>query len=430
MQAIRVTQLWVLIALREYTSGREGRQVPEVATLHRVNGREIASVFEEVAGVGRARVLVAGDGGEPLLFVHGWPACARIFWPFLTAPALHARFRMQAPDLFGFGRSTLVAPRLTFEHEVELVLAVARRAGAPCVAVGASFGARVLLEAASRAPALFRRVVLLAPYLHRGVIERSLEGRLLARFPRQIRALHHPPWSLLTGGWAAAQSLLAGRASASCGRQALPLIADVARLRAETVDLVNALPDGRPQLTALGVPVEIWYGDRDRLLDTRELVDLASLRGLTVVRVAGGGHALHDTHVTELVAALLATDRWRPVLRALIEAILAFDHPAAPAAGVEQVERPLVRDFSVEGESGAALRAGLAAFDAAFAAQAGVEGPFAAAPLAARRAFLRCWARSEAPAQRRFYASVKAMVLMTAYGLPAFGRAIGHEGPL
>ena len=100
---------------------------------------------------------------------------------------------MLAPDLFGFGRSTLRAPRLTFAHQVDAVLAVARRAGAPCLAVGTSFGARVLLQAATETPALFRRVVLLAPYLHRGLIDDSVEGRMLARFPRLLRALHRPP---------------------------------------------------------------------------------------------------------------------------------------------------------------------------------------------------------------------------------------------
>jgi pimeloyl-ACP methyl ester carboxylesterase len=267
----------------------------------------IASVFEEVPGAGRARVLIAGEGREPLLFVHGWPACARVFWPLLTAPPLRARFRMLAPDLFGFGRSTLGAQRLTFAHEVDAVRAVARRAGTPCLAVGTSFGARVLLQAAIEEPALFQRVVLLAPYLHRGLIERSVEGRMLARFPRLLRALHRPPLSLATGLWAAAASLIAGGASAAWARQAIPLIADVARMHADTVDLVDALPDGRPLLQALRVPVELWYGDRDRLLDTRELSGLAPLRGLTVVRVDGGGHALHDSHAPELAAALLST---------------------------------------------------------------------------------------------------------------------------
>ena len=130
---------------------------------------------------------------------------------------------------------------------------------------------------------------------------------MLARFPRLLRALHRPPWSLVTGLWAAAASLIASGASASWARQAIPLIADVACMRAETVDLVGALPDGRPLLRGLRVPLELWYGDRDRLLDTRELSRLAPLRGLTVVRVDGGGHALHDSHAPELAAALLAT---------------------------------------------------------------------------------------------------------------------------
>jgi len=297
------------------------------------------------------------------------------------------------------------------------VLAVARRAGEPCVAVGTSYGARVLLEAVATAPALFSRAILLAPYLHRGLIGRSVEGRLLARFPRLLRALHRPPLSLVTGVWAALFSLAAAGASVVWARQTIPLIADVARMRGETVDLIDALPDGRPLLAELRVPVELWYGERDRLLDTRELAGLAPLRGLTVVRVGDGGHALHDSHAGELAAALLTggddDSVWRPVLRALIEAILAFDHPAFPA---------------IAGDDGAPLRAGLIAFDQAFAAAA--DGtPFAAAPLAERRAALRQCARGAAPAQRRFYAGMKSMVLIAAYSLPELQHAVGHEGP-
>ena len=109
---------------------------------------------------------------------------------------------------------------------------------------------------------------------------------------------------------------------------------------------------------------------------------------------------------------------WRPVLRALIETILAFDHPAFPAIGVDEVERRLLEYFPIAGEGGAALRDGLAAFGDAFAA----------APLAARRATLRLWARSELPAQRRFYRSVKSMVLIAAYSLLALRRAVGYDG--
>jgi len=111
------------------------------------------------------------------------------------------------------------------------------------------------------------------------------------------------------------------------------------------------------------------------------------------------------------------------VLRALIETVLAFDHPAFPAISVDEVERRLHEYFPIAGEGGAALRDALAAFDDAFG-----EVRFAAAPLAARRAHLRRWARGDAPERRRFYKSVKAMVLVAAYSLPALRRAVGYDG--
>ncbi len=92
------------------------------------------------------------------------------------------------------------------------------------------------------------------------------------------------------------------------------------------------------------------------------------------------------------------------------------------------MERRLLEYFPIAGEGGAALRDGLAAFDDAFATQAGAAGGFAAAPLAARRAYLRLWARSDMPALRRFYVRVKSLVLIAAYSLPALRRAVGYDG--
>jgi pimeloyl-ACP methyl ester carboxylesterase len=181
-------------------------------------------------------------------------------------------------------------------------------AGGPCLAVGASFGARVLLDAMARAPGLFRRAVLLAPYLHRGLIARGFGARLLARFPRQVRALYRPPLSVGTGVWTVVSSLIAGGASLGLARQAFPLIADVTRTRPETLDLIDGLPDGRALLRDVRVPVDVWYGDGDRVMDTPEFAALAELPGLNVVRVDGAGHALHDSHAAQLAAALLSAE--------------------------------------------------------------------------------------------------------------------------
>jgi hypothetical protein len=120
-------------------------------------------------------------------------------------------------------------------------------------------------------------------------------------------------------------------------------------------------------------------------------------------------------------------DGWRPVLRALIETVLAFDHPAFPAIDVDAVEQRLLAYFPLAASSEAALLAGLVAFDDAFVGEAGVR--FAAAPLPARRAYLRLWAaRADAPSRRRFYKNVKSMVLIAAYALPAMRRAVGYDG--
>ena len=123
-----------------------------------------------------------------------------------------------------------------------------------------------------------------------------------------------------------------------------------------------------------------------------------------------------------------AEDGWRPVLRALIETVLAFDHPAFPAIGVDQVEQRLLAYFPLAASSEAALRAGLVAFGAAFVDEARAGVRFAAAPLPARRAYLRLWARADAPSRRRFYKSVKSMVLIAAYALPAMRQAVGYDG--
>ena len=264
--------------------------------------------------MGRVRVLAAGAGDEPLLLVHGWPACARVFWPLLASGPRGARFRIQALDLPGFGRSAGGGSggAVTFARQVDAVLALAAEdAARPYVVVGASFGGRVVLEAVARRPELFGRVILLAPYLHRGLIRPGLMARVFARFPRQARLLYRWPLSLLTGLWAVFCGVPVGGPSRAWARQVFPLLADVARIRPGTLDVVGSIPDGRDQLRGLRVPVEIWFGARDRLLDTGQLAALAGVPGVSLRCVEGAGHALHDSHAHELAAALLARSDMR-----------------------------------------------------------------------------------------------------------------------
>ncbi len=58
-----------------------------------------------------AHVLPAGGKGFPLLLVHGWPETMRIWWRNIGALA-EAGFEVIAPDLRGFGASSLAARRV------------------------------------------------------------------------------------------------------------------------------------------------------------------------------------------------------------------------------------------------------------------------------------------------------------------------------
>ena len=51
-----------------------------------------------------------GEGGFPLLLLHGWPETKRIWWRNI-APLAEAGFEVIAPDLRGFGDSGLGAGR-------------------------------------------------------------------------------------------------------------------------------------------------------------------------------------------------------------------------------------------------------------------------------------------------------------------------------
>ncbi|GAA1862818.1 alpha/beta hydrolase [Pseudonocardia ailaonensis] len=124
---------------------------------------------ELVTGPDTTHLATAGPtDGEPVVFLHGTgPGAtgASSFAPIL--PALDG-FRCVVPDLVGFGRSShpddvATGPGPWFTRRVDAVLALLDALGLDRVhLVGHSYGARVALELALRAPDRVGRVVLLA----------------------------------------------------------------------------------------------------------------------------------------------------------------------------------------------------------------------------------------------------------------------------
>ncbi len=68
---------------------------PDRFAVHRYDGRGFSQAYAR-----------EGDGGVPLLCVHGWPESKRIFWRVIE-PLAAAGFDVIVPDLRGFGDSDL-----------------------------------------------------------------------------------------------------------------------------------------------------------------------------------------------------------------------------------------------------------------------------------------------------------------------------------
>jgi pimeloyl-ACP methyl ester carboxylesterase len=103
--------------------------------------------------------LVAGDGGRPIVFVHGF-GCDHTDW---TAQVTHSAPRHQtiSVDLRGHGASEGLAQDCSIERYGADVAEVMRALDlAPAVLVGHSLGCRVVIEAALQAPCHAAGVIL------------------------------------------------------------------------------------------------------------------------------------------------------------------------------------------------------------------------------------------------------------------------------
>ena len=267
----------------------------------------IKSAFVETPTGDYVRILRAGEGPIPVVFVHGWPACGRSYWPFLIHPGMRRACRIVAPDLPGFGQTRESAGPLTIERLARALCAVVESEfDRPCILVGASFGGRVALEAAALRPKLFSRMMLLAPLLHAGHANRNCVVRILRGFPRAARTLLRPPFTWAAGVWVLMRSIQTAGPGPKTWRHGIPMARDISHMRLQSSELASAVPDGRPLLTRLRVPTELWYGDRDWLLDVSDYESIPPRTGLTIRRLAGAGHGLQFSHVQQIVEAIVA----------------------------------------------------------------------------------------------------------------------------
>jgi pimeloyl-ACP methyl ester carboxylesterase len=101
--------------------------------------------------------------GETVVLLHS-SASSSAQWRELIG-RLSERYRVIAPDLHGYGRSSAWTGRGPFrlEHEANIVAALIGRAGAPAHLVGHSFGGAVALHVARTRPDLLSSLTVIEP---------------------------------------------------------------------------------------------------------------------------------------------------------------------------------------------------------------------------------------------------------------------------
>lgn len=200
--------------------------------------------------------------------------------------------------------------------------------------------------------------------------------------------------------------------------------------------------------------------------------------GALTLALSGCSSVLHRTRLGRLILTDPHLTEYGPVLRALIETILPFDHPRFPRIQAGEIEGRLLELFPLEeGEQYLVVQKGLMIFNqtdlfpvlqspmvaderallhpdrspghgaaAAIAEWArqdqrlyaefartllpGGASPFTALAAAQRAGYLQLWGSSGFNSKRRFAGAAKRLVMATAWSHHDFWHVIGYAGPL
>lgn len=258
----------------------------------------------EVSG---SRVEYLEEGrGEPLVLLHS-SGGSGAQWRALVE-RLSPRYRVLAPDLYGYGATAPWPGRgpLRLACEAQIVRAMLSRAGAPAHLVGHSYGGAVALHVARESGAQLRSLTLIEPvafHLLRGRDPRAL-AEITAVAARVAAATACGDYE---GGFASFVDYWSGVGA----WRAIPAskhAAMAARLTKVTLDFHATLnePARLQDFATTAVPTLLVQGARSRR-PTRRICELLAgvLPACRLETVAGAGHMVPLTH-RDPVNALIA----------------------------------------------------------------------------------------------------------------------------
>lgn len=223
--------------------------------------------------------------GDAVVFLHGFPHHRALWAP--QVGALLDRARCIAPDLRGFGESSVVAPYSIDQYADDLAALLDSLRIERAVVCGLSMGGYVALAFWRRHRPRIRALVLMDTRAGSD----SAEGR---EKRDQMIALARS-----RGSQAVADAMIAGMVGKRTREKCPEVVDDVHRmLESAPVDgIVGALeslrdrPDSTSTLATIDVPTLIVVGEDDVLTPPSEAMLLhAGIRGSTLEVITGAGH--------------------------------------------------------------------------------------------------------------------------------------------
>lgn len=223
--------------------------------------------------------------GDALVFLHGFPHHRALWAPQLGA--LLDRARCIAPDLRGFGESSIVPPYSIDQYADDLAALLDSLRIERAVVCGLSMGGYVALAFWRRHKARIRALVLMDTRAGSD----SAEGR---EKRDQMIAL-----ARARGSEAVADAMITGMVGKRTREKCPEVVDDVHRMleSAPVEGVVGALeslrdrPDSTATLATIDVPTLIVVGEDDVLTPPSEAMLLhAGIRGSTLEVITGAGH--------------------------------------------------------------------------------------------------------------------------------------------